>query len=398
MPAVLIIALVLCAGVASFWLAWRLRWPAVPLLLLSGAALSHVLPPLSWKVFSPIIALAIALVFFEGGRSLGSRTLRHRHLVSHLVAIGPKVGWLLTAGLAHLLLGLPATPALLLGALLMIHSPYSVRAFVERLGGQEDMADVLCWETHILSCVGCAWSVLMFLILRSHAEHPNLLTTLALTLKVLAVGLGFGVVSAWVMLLIVRKQWAPPHLQPCVCLSLCLLNFGLAQAVFAGAGLVASGIMGYGVAGRARETIGELGSHLLTLFVAGAGITLGIYIPLANLAQNWLPRVAFAILLVLLVRPLLAYLGARKAGLSQSENRLLQLTAPRGVLTLGITVHLSQLLNDLGIPDALELIPIVYWCVLVSILGPWMVPTFFPGYLRRSALQAAPETAGKEIA
>ena len=382
MPIVLIIALILFAGVASFWLAWRFQWPTVPLLLFCGAALSKVLPALPWGVFSPIIGLAIALVFFEGGRSLGARPLGHRHLVSHLVAIGPKVGWLLMAGLAHLLLGLPATLALLLGSLLMIQSPYSVRPFVERLGGKEDMADVLCWESYILSCIGCAWSVLMFLIVKAHAEHPSLMTTLALTLKVLVVGLALGAISAWLMLLIIRKQWAPPNLQPCLCLSLCLLNFGVAQAIFAGAGLVASGIMGYGIAGRDPETIGDLGSHLQTLFVGTAGVTMGIYVPLASLANAPLPRVVFAFSLVLLVRPILAYLGARKAGLSKAENRLLRLTAPRGVLTLGITVHLSQLLNQLGSPQALELIPIVYWCVLISILVPWLVPTLWPGFLR----------------
>ena len=381
MPVVLVIALVLFAGVAAFWLAWRFQWPSVPLLLLCGATLSHVLPALAWSDFSPIIGVAIALVFFEGGRSLGARPLGHRHLVSHLVAIGPKVGWLLMAGLAHLLLGLSGTLALLLGALLMIQSPYTVRAFVERLGGKEDMADVLCWESYILSCIGCAWSVLMSLIIRSHAEHPGLVATLVLTLKVLGVGLAFGVVSAWVSLWIVRKQWAPPHLIPCLSLSLCLLNFGLAQAVFPGAGLVASGIMGYRIAGRNSEFIGDLGSHLQTLLVGTAGITLGIYIPLVNLAQDWLPRVAFAFSLVLLVRPTLAYLGSRKAGLSRSENLLLQMAAPRGVLTLGITVHLCQLLDKLGSPQALELIPIVYWCVLISILVPWVVPSFFPRFL-----------------
>lgn len=381
MPIVLIIALVLFAGVASFWLAWRLNWPTVPLLLLCGAALGHVLPPLPWAVFSPIIGLAIALVFFEGGRNLGTRSLGHRHLVSHLVAIGPKVGWLLMAGLAHLLLGLPATLALLLGSLLMIQSPYTVRPFVERLGGKEDMADVLCWESYVLSCVGCAWSVLMFLIVKSHAEHPSLVTTLVLTFKVLAVGLVCGGVSAWFMLLIIRNQWAPRHLQPCLCLSLCLLNFGLAQTLFAGAGLVASGLMGYLIAGRDPETIGDLGSHLQTLFVGTAGVTLGVYVPLAGLAQDPLPRIAFAFSLVLLVRPLLAYLGARKAGLTRSENRLLRLTAPRGVLTLGITVHLTQLLHDSGNPEALSLIPIVYWSVLISILGPWLVPTLWPRFL-----------------
>lgn len=386
------IGLVLFAGVGSFWLGWLLSLPAVPLLFLSGAALSLLLPPFGWHAFSPLIGVAIALVFFEGGRNLGARPLAQRHLVSHLVAIGPKVGWLLMAGLARLFLGLPTTLALLLGALLMIHSPYTVRAFVERLRGQEeDLADVLCWESYVVSCIGCAWSVLMFLIIKANGEHPGLVTTLVLTVKVLGAGALVGWLSAWTLLLVLRRGWAPPALQPCICLSLALLNFGLAQALFNGAGLVASGLMGYRMAGRDAEGVGDLGSHLQTLLVGMAGVALGVFLPVSLLAQNPLPRVAFALSLVLLVRPLLAYLGARKAGLSRSQNRLLQLVSPRGVLTLGITVHLTQQLNELGHSEALSLIPIVYWCVLISILVPWLVPLVLPNFLRDSTPDAQNE-------
>ncbi len=378
------IGLVLFAGVGSFWLGWLLNLPAVPLLFLSGAALSPFLPALSWQGFSPLVGVAIALVFFEGGRSLGARPLAHRHLVSHLVAIGPKVGWLLMAGLARLFLGLPTTLALLLGALLMIQSPYTVRPFVERLRGKEDMADVLCWESYVVSCIGCAWSVLMFLIIKVNGEHPGLVTTLVLTVKVLGVGTLMGWLSAWMLLFILRRGWAPPELQPCLCLALALLNFGLAQALFNGAGLVASGLMGYRMADGDAEGVGDLGSHLQTLLVGVAGVALGLFLPLSLLAQEPLPRLAFAFSLVLLVRPLLAYLGARKAGLSRSQNRLLQLVSPRGVLTLGITVHLTQQLSELGHSEALSLIPIVYWCVLVTILVPWLVPLVVPSFLRES--------------
>ena len=375
------IGLVLFAGIGSYWLGWSLNLPVVPLLFLSGAALSQLLPPLPWETFSPLIGVAIALVFFEGGRGLGSRSLVHRHLVSHLVAIGPKLGWLLMAGLAHLLLGLPATLTLLLGALLMVQSPYTVRPFVQRLGGEEDMADVLCWESYVVSCVGCAWSVLMFLIIKANGEHPSLVTTLVLTLKVLGAGVLMGWLSAWVLLLILRRGWAPAFLQPCLCLSLALLNFGLAQALFSGAGLVASGLMGYRMAAHQGEAVGELGSHLQTLLVGMAGVALGLFLPLSMLTIDALPRIVFAFSLVLLVRPVLAYLGARKAGLSRSQNRLLRLVSPRGVLTLGITVHITQQLNELGHSEALKLIPSVYWCVLITTLGPWLIPTLIPRFL-----------------
>ena len=87
------------ASLASQWLAWRLRLPAILFLLLSGILAG---PVLGWldptRLFGtllfPLVSLAVALILFEG-----SLTLRVSELpgigtvVRRLIGIGALTTW-----------------------------------------------------------------------------------------------------------------------------------------------------------------------------------------------------------------------------------------------------------------------------------------------------------------
>ena len=87
------LAAIVVLGVAAQWVAWRLRLPAILLLLLTGLAAG---PLTSWMarrdwIFStkflspnalfgelllPAVSLSVALILFEGGLTLNLRELR----------------------------------------------------------------------------------------------------------------------------------------------------------------------------------------------------------------------------------------------------------------------------------------------------------------------------------
>ncbi|MGR3582410.1 MAG: cation:proton antiporter domain-containing protein, partial [Sagittula sp.] len=72
---VLAFGLVGALGVGSQWLAWRLRLPAIVLMLAAGLIVGPVLGILDpaaqfGSMLSPMIAIAVAIILFEGGLTL----------------------------------------------------------------------------------------------------------------------------------------------------------------------------------------------------------------------------------------------------------------------------------------------------------------------------------------
>ena len=97
---VMALSLVGALGVGSQWLAWRLRLPAIVLMLVAGLLVGPVLgilnPAAQFKdMLSPMVAIAVAIILFEGGLSLNLHSLRDAALgVKRLVIVGAPLGWL----------------------------------------------------------------------------------------------------------------------------------------------------------------------------------------------------------------------------------------------------------------------------------------------------------------
>ena len=133
----LTIALLLGAGAAVQWLAWRLRVPAILFLLLTGFLIG---PILGWftpeklfgdlpeetftELFRPLVSLAVGIILFEGGLTLRFDELRGAgRIVTNLVSIGALVTWGLTTLAAIYIAGVDFKVALLVGAILVLTGP-----------------------------------------------------------------------------------------------------------------------------------------------------------------------------------------------------------------------------------------------------------------------------------
>jgi NhaP-type Na+/H+ or K+/H+ antiporter len=383
-PPVLLLGATLSVGLLCYWLGQRFRLPVVPLLLLTGLAAQLWLGPtfaLSYPLEIPLLGLACGIVFFEGGRELGVQPMGEwSSTILHLAAFGPKVGWLLASGLAYLCLGLTGHDALLLGAILLIASPYAVPPFVDLVGGDPVLNRVLVWESYLVSCVGCAWTVLMVNGLAAHIEHPNLVATLLATLATLLVGMACGWIGARLIgLLLGSGQVADELADPLLYVGV-ILCFGCAQAAYWGGGVVSAAYFGYRFAqdSRGQSKVGHLGPSLRILLLCFLGLVLGFHLPVQALCQNWPVQLAFALAICVLLRPLLVYLGARKSPLDPQQKRWAAAIHPRGILTLAIAALVAQRLRSLGESQAPALLAAVFWTVMVSQLLPWALSRLGP--------------------
>ena len=93
---------ILGLGVAAQWLAWRMRLPAIVLLLGFGFAVGQLVGPpdnfIDEKLLFPLVSLAVGVILFEGGLSLRFREVHDTGgVVARLVTIGLGITWMLSA-------------------------------------------------------------------------------------------------------------------------------------------------------------------------------------------------------------------------------------------------------------------------------------------------------------
>src|SRR5680860_1310884 len=99
MSPVMAFAMVGAIGVGAQWLAWRLRLPAIVLMLLAGLAIGPGLGLFDPErdigpLMGPMISIAVAIILFEGGMTLNLHSLREAAKgVKRLVLIGAPLAW-----------------------------------------------------------------------------------------------------------------------------------------------------------------------------------------------------------------------------------------------------------------------------------------------------------------
>ena len=107
LPTPIYLAAVLALGVAAQWLAWRVKLPAIVLLLFFGFGWGYLVgPPENYlgigpqgrSILFPMVSLAVGVILFEGGLNLRFQEIRdHGGVVIRLVSIGLAITAVLAA-------------------------------------------------------------------------------------------------------------------------------------------------------------------------------------------------------------------------------------------------------------------------------------------------------------
>ncbi len=126
MAPVMAFALVGALGVGSQWLAFRLRMPAIVLMLLAGILIVSVAGVFDPErdigpLMGPTISIAVAIILFEGGLTLNFHSLRDAVTgVKRLVVVGAPLGWLTSTLALHYAAGLSWEVSAIFGGIMII--------------------------------------------------------------------------------------------------------------------------------------------------------------------------------------------------------------------------------------------------------------------------------------
>jgi len=373
----LVLVLVATLGVASQWLAWRLKVPAIVVLLLTGAVAG---PITGWinpsrdlgALFTPLVKVSVAVILFEGGLTLRLHELKEAAAgVRRLVLLGVPIAFVLGSAAAILIGGLSVPVGLVFGAIIVVTGPTVILPLLRHARLARRPASYLKWEGIVNDPIGALLAVLVFgAVVGGHgASAGGFLKGILLTVaaaSVLGAGGGFLLARAF------QKGFVPEYLKAPVLLSSALVVYYAADLVQHEAGLAAATVLGL-VLGNSRlasiDELRRLKEYVVILMVSTVFVLLTADLNTADLSRLNLRHALLLLTLLFVVRPLTVYLATIGAGVAPKERLLIAWIAPRGVVAAAVAASFAVPLAENGHEDARLLVPLMFAFITVTVFA-----------------------------
>ena len=393
----LTIALLLGAGAGMQWIAWRLKVPAILLLLLTGFAAG---PLLGWfepertfgGLFRPLVSLAVGIILFEGGLTLRLGDLGGAgNIVMRLCTVGAAVSWILTTLLAQWIAGLSFELALLVGAILVLTGPTVVIPLVRHVRPRKPLGPILRWEGILIDPIGAVLALLVLEALTGHDSAADIGVGIG---KTLLYGGGLGAAAGWLLAQALERFAIPDRLHVPVTFGAVGLSFALANTLQPEAGLLAVTVMGIILANRSKldvEHVLEWHEPLVTMLLALLFVTIAARLELETLTSLGVEAALFTLALIVIVRPAAALLSTVGTKLAWRDRAFLMAMAPRGIVVAAVSSEFSLHLDHYGVAGGQEVLALVFPAIVLTVIAYGFGARPFARWL--GAAQADPQGA-----
>ena len=373
------LALTVVLATGSQILANKLRVPALIILLPVGfaaGAMTDVIHPdrLLGPVFSAMVSLAVAVILYDAGLGLDVRKLaRHtRGIVGRLLVYGVLLTFLVTGAVAPAMFDMPLRVAAMLGMILVVSGPTVVGPILDFVRPSDKVRRILIWEGTLTDPIGAILGALTFhAVASSHQIDIGRGYQLGQFALSLAVGLAGGVVGTALLWFTLRTLRLGETLGTLAQLAVVIGvsagcdvvrdDTGLIAAIVAG--LAVSNIRGFDMPARRPflETLVQLIIGLLFVSISST-------VTPASLVPVLLPALGLIAILVLVVRPVVAFGAAARTDLSRGERAFVGWMDPRGIVAAATASAFSAGLVERGVPGAAKVLPVTFLVIVGTVL------------------------------
>ncbi|SFI69711.1 cation:proton antiporter [Celeribacter neptunius] len=370
-------ALVGALGVGAQWLAWRLKLPAIVLMLAAGLIVGPGLGVLDPErefgaLVQPLISLAVAVILFEGGLTLDLHKLGDaRRGVTRLVLIGAPLGWFLSSAALHWGAGLGWEASAVFGGIMVVTGPTVIAPLLRQAKLQKRPANLLQWEAIVNDPVGALAAVLAFefvLVGREAESFGSAIGQLAFGIFLATlVGVAAGAAISYTF----RRAYVPEYMKVPVLFATLLVTFAFPNMMLHESGLLAVTVMGLIIANADLPSFEEMRrfkEHATVLLVSGVFILLASSLDFASLGHLTWRAGLFVALVILVARPLTVLVSLIGTGLPRNEKLLIALTGPRGVVLVAVAGLFGERLAANGVSDGAVVGPLAFVLVLTTVV------------------------------
>jgi NhaP-type Na+/H+ or K+/H+ antiporter len=378
------VALILVLAVGSQVLGSRLRIPALIVLLpagfTAGALTTDVNPErLLGTAFQPLVSLAVAVILYDSGVALkwGKVLGRARRVVPRLVIWGVPVTMAFAALLAAPLLGMSAGAALMTGAILVVSGPTVVGPLLRFVRPADRLQRILSWEGSLIDPVGGILGAAVFHAVlastKGGVSHP--LGLFLLSIAVGAAGAAAGVAALWFL----NKLGLDDVLGATSQLACVVGVAAVCDVIRDDSGLIAAVLMGLAVANlpafhvRAKRPFFET---LVQLIIGVLFVSISATVTPESLRHVVLPTIALVAVLVLVTRPLVAFVATIRTELTGGERAFVGWMAPRGIVAAATASTFGAELASQHVGGASKILPTTFLVIVatVALYGLTAVP------------------------
>ncbi len=382
---------VVVLGIAAQWIAWRLRLPAILLLLAFGFLMGQLIEPeelssfLHHELLFPIVSLSVAVILFEGGLSLRFRDVRETSpAVIRLVTIGAAVTWVL-ASLGALLVFDHPQLAILAGAVFVVTGPTVIGPLLRHVRPTRRVGSVARWEGIVIDPVGALLALLAFnAALAGNAQSAAAMVVMGVV-KTIAVSIVLGFAAAGLLIALLRRHSIPDYLENPIALAIVVAAFTASNLIQEESGLATVTLVGMILANQRSASIEhliEFKENLGVLLISGLFILLSSRIQPADLASVGVRGPLLLGFLIVVVRPVAVMLATLGTALDWRERLFLSWLAPRGIVAAAVaSVFALEIVeagggNEAFIQDARQLVPLTFLVIVgtVAVYGLTAAP------------------------
>jgi NhaP-type Na+/H+ or K+/H+ antiporter len=379
------VGLILVLAVGSQVLASQLRIPALIILLPAGftvGALTTDVNPerLLGAAFQPLVSLAVAVILYDSGLALkwGSVRGRARRVVPRLVIWGVPITMAFAAVLAGPLLGMSGGAALMLGAILVVSGPTVVGPLLAFVRPSDRLQRILSTEGSLIDPVGGILGGVVFHAVLANSSggvsHPVGQFFLSIV-----IGVAGAVVGVAVLWLCLCKLDLDDVLSTTAQLACVVGVAALCDVVRDDAGLIAAILMGLAVANlRAFDMPDKrpFFETLVQLLIGVLFVSISATVTPASLQHIVLPTLGLVAVLVVVTRPLVAFVATIRTELTGGERAFTGWMAPRGIVAAATASTFGATLAAHHVGGASKILPVTFLVIVltVAIYGLTAVP------------------------
>ncbi len=316
------------------------------------------------EIVSTLSVLALFAVLFTDGMRVGWDDLRSAwRLPGRALGWGLPLTLLITAVLAHYVAGLEWVEALLIGAVLAPTDPAFAAALVGNEKVPRRLRDLLNVESGLNDGLALPFVIVLLEIAsRSDLHFAELGAELVL-------GVVIGVAVPWVAIRLERSRWfsAAEDYQAINAVAIGLLVFSLSTIMNGNLYLAAfaAGITVATIGHQEKEAFHEFGDLTAELLKLAALLVFGALISPSFLAEIPWTGWVFAVLALVVARPLALWISFWRSGLSAREQLAAMWFGPKGFASV---VYGLLVLNS-GISAADEIFHLVALTIALSIVA-----------------------------
>ncbi|MEX0171035.1 cation:proton antiporter [Streptomyces sp. LMG1-1-1.1] len=373
------LALTVVLATGSQILASKLRVPALIILLPVGfaaGALTDVVDPdkLLGPDFSDLVSLSVAVILYDAGVGLDLRKLagHTRGIVGRLLVYGVLITFLVVAAVAPAMFDMPLRVAAMLGVILVVSGPTVVGPLLDFVRPSDKVRRILIWEGTLTDPIGGILGALVFhAVASSHHVDLGRGYQLGQFLISLAVGLVGGIVGTALLWFTLRTLRLGETLGTLAQLAIVIgvsagcdivrEDTGLIAAIMAG--LAVANIRGFDMP--ARRPFFET---LIQLIIGLLFISISATVTPASVVPVLLPALGLIGILVLVVRPVVAFGAAARTDLTRGERAFVGWMAPRGIVAASTASAFSAGLVQRGVPGAAKILPATFLVIVGTVL------------------------------